>query len=123
MVIAEQKQELLYATAYALYETGDYAGATDVFTTLCLKSPFSEVYWRGLASSRQMQKEYEAALPAWALVALLCEKDPLPHFHAAECYLSLQNREEALKALKAAEGLLTTSQEHARLKEKIQILG
>lgn len=92
-----------YSYAFSLYQGGNYTQATTLFSELVLLNPFDEKLWRGLASSRQMSQEYEAALQAWALVALLQESDPLPHFHAAECYLSLHDTEEAMKALDVAE--------------------
>ncbi len=108
-----------YATAFGLYEKGDYRGAAQLFTQLVLTDPYSEHYWRGLASSKQMAQDYLAAVHAWAMLALLKEKDPLPHFHAAECFLSLDEKEEALKALDAALEL-TGKNEH--LREKINLL-
>lgn len=92
----------LYTTAYELYEKGDYRGAAQLFTQLVLTDPFSEHFWQGLASAKQMASDYKAALHAWALVSLLKEGDPMPHFHAAECSLSLEEKQDALKALDAA---------------------
>ena len=108
-----------YSTAFGLYEKGDYRGAAQLFTQLVLTDPFSIHYWQGLASSKQMAREYHAAVHAWSLVALLRENDPLPHFHAAECFLSLDEKEDALKALDAALDLCH-GDEH--LREKIHLL-
>jgi type III secretion system low calcium response chaperone LcrH/SycD len=108
-----------YATAFGLYESEDYRGAAQLFTQLVLTDPYSEHYWRGLASSKHMAKEYQAALHAWSMVALLNEKDPMPHFHAAECCLSLDDKEDALKALDAA---LDLCGEDESMREKINLL-
>ncbi len=113
-----EQERQFYAIAFGLYEKGDYRGAAQLFTQLVLTDPFSEHYWQGLASSRQMAREYLAAVHAWSLVALLKEKDPLPHFHAAECLLSLDDKEEALKALDAALEFCRNE----RLREKINLL-
>lgn len=113
-----EQERQFYAIAFGLYEKGDYRGAAQLFTQLVLTDPFSEHYWQGLASSRQMAREYLAAVHAWSLVALLKEKDPLPHFHAAECLLSLDDKEEALKALDAALEFCNDD----RLREKINLL-
>jgi type III secretion system low calcium response chaperone LcrH/SycD len=114
--LAMQRQ--LYATAFEMYEKGDYRSAWQLFTQLVLSDPFSEHYWLGLASSKQMARDYKAATYAWSLVALLKEGDPMPHFHAAECFLSLDEKEEALKALDAALNLC----KEERLHEKINLL-
>lgn len=116
--IPPDQERPFYANAFGLYERGDYRAAAQLFTQLVLTDPFSEHYWMGLASSKQMAREYLAAVHAWSLVALLKEGDPLPHFHAAECLLSLDEKEEALKALDAA--LACCDDE--TLKEKINLL-
>ena len=97
-----EKERPFYAIAFGHYEQGNYRMAAQLFTELVLTNPFSEHYWHGLASAKQMAREYEAALHAWGLLALLKEGDPLPHFHAAECLLALHDKEEGLKALEAA---------------------
>jgi|SRR5579862_2159599 len=117
-----EEQEELYGIAFQLYELGNYPHAGQFFKKLVLCNPFAEKYWRGLASCHQMQKEYLAAIQAWTSSALLEDKDPLPHFHAAECLFSLGEKEEALHALQAAESLLTRNEQHALLRNKIMVL-
>lgn len=116
-----ENEEIVYAAAFGLYEKGDYARASDLFTHLVLRSPFDAKFWLGLASARQMDKKYQESLHAWAIVAFLKMEDPMPHFHAAECLLSLQQNEEALKALRCAENNLTAN-DASGLKEKITLL-
>ncbi len=118
--LPQAQQEILYGTSRGLYEAGNYAEASDFFTQLILSEPFHELYWRGLAGARQMEKKYPEALHAWALVALLADRDPLPHFHAAECFLSLNDKPQALKALDCAQERLST--DHAELRAKINLL-
>ncbi|MBS0653726.1 MAG: SycD/LcrH family type III secretion system chaperone [Verrucomicrobia bacterium] len=121
--LSREEQNGLYATAFKLYNDGNYETAAELFTKLVLSAPFNHGFWKGLASSEQMKKEYTAALHAWCMVVLLNDKDPLPHFHAAECYLSQGNAEEANKALNAAEQLLDLeTDEGKRLAEKINLL-
>jgi type III secretion system low calcium response chaperone LcrH/SycD len=117
-----QEQEELYTLAYQLYDQGRYGDCVHCFTKLALCNPFIQPYWSGLASSHQMQKSYKEALPAWGVAALLNEKDPLPHFHAAECYFSLKEFDEAVKALNSAEVLLTDTPRDLNLLEKIHVL-
>jgi type III secretion system low calcium response chaperone LcrH/SycD len=114
-----EMEQQFYATAFGLYEKGDYRGASQLFTRLVLTDPCSAHYWQGLASSKQMAREYMAAVHAWSMIALLQESDPLPHFHAAECFLSLEEKDEALKALDVA---LDLCQDDERLCSKIHLL-
>ncbi|NGX39069.1 MAG: Chaperone protein IpgC [Chlamydiae bacterium] len=98
----QKKIETLYSIAYDMYERGDYSKASDLFTQLVLRQPYVPRFWKGLASCRQMQKEYKRALHAWASLALLEGTSPHPHYHAAECYLSLGEKVEARKAFQCA---------------------
>ena len=119
---SEAEEQQLYAIGYQLYESGDYARAVHYFTKLVLTEPYLQKNWRGLASCRQMLKEYDRATYAWAIVAFLEEEDPLPHFHAAECLFSLNNKEDGLKALYAALALINNASQQAHLKDKINML-
>ena len=115
-----EEQENLYASGFSSYTSGNFAQASTLFSSLVLANPYEERYWRGLASAKQMEEQYEEALRAWAMVALIVDNDPMPHFHAAECLTSLHDGEEALKALNMAEGLL--KDDASELKDKIQLL-
>jgi type III secretion system low calcium response chaperone LcrH/SycD len=117
-----KEAETIYASAYSLYETSQYSQAGDIFLQLIFSNSFEQKYWRGLAASRQMESKFEEALHAWSLVALLVEQDPLPHFYAAECFISLKNKEEALIALLAAEERLKDDGQSHLLHAKIECL-
>jgi len=115
-----KQRETLYSSAYGMYQVGDYVQAADLFTLLTLNEPYELRFWKGLASCRQMQREYKAALHAWGIVCLLGGHSPISHFHAAECYLSMGEIKEAAKALECAEFHLKSKKEP--LSEKIEEL-
>lgn len=100
--LSESEWQHVYQTAYDCYEKEEYRTAGKLFTRLVLSNPFMGPFWTGLASAKQMSRDYEAAIRAWALSALLDLDNPMPHLHAAECYLYLEQKEEAQKALNAA---------------------
>lgn len=100
---SKEERETLYAAAFGKYQIGEYNQAGDFFTMLLLHDPYDTRFWKGLAASKQMEKNYRAALRAWAIFALLTGHSPMGHFHAAECYLSMGAKEEAKKALHLAE--------------------
>lgn len=110
--------ENCYASAFGLYDIGNYEEAAGLFTFLALQDPFDARFWKGLASSRQMNREYQAALPAWANYCLLSREDPMGHFHAGECFLSMGEKNQALKAFQLAEVDL----KEGPIWEKIQLL-
>ncbi len=121
-LIASEEHPSLYAAAYASYEAGDYEKALELFLALTQSAPFDKAHWKGLASTQQMLSDYEAALHAWSIAALLNEQDPWVHFHAAECLLSLGDRHQASKALMMSESRLDTDPSHAELRNKIELL-
>lgn len=95
--------EALYSTAYSYYQNGLYDDSIRIFRLLATMDPYEKKYWVGLGASCQQHKEYKNALKAYSSAAMIDFDDPAPHLHAAECYLSLENVEEALKALTIAE--------------------
>jgi type III secretion system low calcium response chaperone LcrH/SycD len=98
--------EAFYAHAYDLYQLGKTLDALEVFQVLCSKYPLENRFWLGLAAACQESANYARALQAWAMSALLDPENPYPHFHAAECATSLNQKEAALLALAEAKALL-----------------
>ena len=116
------EQKMIYTSAFTFYQQQSYEQAEQLFVQLCTANPFQEIFWRGLASSLQMQCKWKESLHAWCLSALLADQDPLPHFHAAECFFSMNDREEASKALLQAEKRIGSQDSFEGLKGKIAIL-
>jgi type III secretion system low calcium response chaperone LcrH/SycD len=114
---AEKKREA-YELGYILYSSREYRKAACLFAHLVIANPLMDCFWRGLASCKQLLKEYEIALEAWKAVCSLQPKESLGYFHAAECYLSIENKKEALQNLDKAEQLCTDES----LLNRIQLL-
>ncbi len=113
---------VLYSLGYSLYEAGDYAHSKKIFQQLVISKPLEQKYWFGLASSLQLERHYNEALIAWSMSALILDEDPFPHFHAAECLISLNQQEEAAKALKASKTRITATPEHLNIKNQIEVM-
>lgn len=120
--LTPEEQKSLYLSAFTLYRQKQYSIAEPLFIQLCLANPFEQSFWRGLASSLQMLGKLKGALRAWCATALLQDEDPLPHFHAAECFYLLKETQEATKALLQAEKRLQGAKELEILQENITIL-
>lgn len=112
--------EQFYAFGFSQYQAGNWTKAMEVFQILCARRPLNARFWFGLGASLQEKKDYENALRAWAMTALLDPNSPYPHFHAAECSLSLKSLPNASFALKEAETRIKES-EHP-LKQRISLL-
>jgi type III secretion system low calcium response chaperone LcrH/SycD len=115
----ESEVEQFYAYGFAQYGTGNWNEAADVFRVLCTRRPLEARFWFALGAALQEAKSYTDALHAWAMAALLRAEDPFPHFHAAECYFSLEEKGEAAKALGEAS---SRAGDRHPLQEKIALL-
>ncbi len=120
--ISNYEMEKLYEEAYAYYENEQYLKAVTVFRWLVLFNSYEPKYWMGFAASEQLLERYEKALHAYAVVSLLESENPYPHYHAYECYMLLDNKEDADKALALAKRRCENSSNYDELKQEIEEL-
>lgn len=117
--VTDAQAEQFYAYAFAQYRCGGLQKATEVFHVLCVRRPLEARFWFGFAASLQEGKNYEEALRAWAMTALLDKANPYPHFHAAECSFSMNNLRDAALALQEVERRI---EKNHPLEDKIPLL-
>jgi type III secretion system low calcium response chaperone LcrH/SycD len=118
-LLSDAEVESFYLSAYSHYNSGHWTEAADIFRLLCTRRPLDARFWFGLGAALQEGSSYFDALHAWAMAALLKQEDPYPHFHAAECYFSLGEYEDAAKSLKEAALKIETNHP---LEERISLL-
>lgn len=109
---------LKYIEATNLYNNGCLKLAKDLFYELILKDPFKWEFWYSIAAVYQMEKNYEKAVLAYKKAAILNSKDARIFFHLAECFLSLDDKMNALSNLDMAKNNCVD----AILKDKILVL-
>jgi type III secretion system low calcium response chaperone LcrH/SycD len=117
--LSNSSLETLYEQAYDSYTKGKGMEAARYFGLLIALNPFQQKFWMGLAASQQLEKKYDKALQAYALAALLDDRDPIPHYHAAQCYLAMGNKKDAIKALELAEAHASVHSSLAPLRNRI----
>lgn len=101
--ITDAEMEAVYSLGFNFYQTGNIENAEKVFKFLVLFDHFEPKYWIGLGAILQIKKAFEGAITAYSYASFLNIHDPKPQYHAAECYLALGDRENALSALAALE--------------------
>ncbi len=116
--LSAQGADYFYSHGFALYNGGNVPEALEVFEVLSAQRPLESRNWVAFASSLQELKEYERALRGWAMAAILDDSNAYPHFYAAQCHLSLGQKEEANTALSAAAKRAATEE----LQDKIKLL-
>lgn len=116
--------EAIYAYAYQFYANGHFEEARSLFSLLTVMQPDQLNYWMGLGACLQMQKKYEKALEAYAAAALIDvdSLNPLPHFYAAECLLSLKDVTRALQALESAHTIAIKDETYEQLIVHINLI-
>lgn len=114
--------EELYSEAYTAYNADDFEQALLFFRWLALFNPFEVKYWMGYGACNQLLNYNEPALKAYAMAALLDTKDPYPHYHAYECYTSMQEEKEAQIALEDARVRAKKQPVYSDLRQEIELL-
>lgn len=97
----EERLEILYAVAYSLYNSEKYDEAVKVFRALCVYDGTQVRFWIGLGGCLQQLGNLEDAAEVYAMGATMSGlKDPEPMFYAAQCFLKLKRREDAINTLR-----------------------
>jgi cytochrome c-type biogenesis protein CcmH/NrfG len=73
------------------------------FRVLCAMDCDDPKHWLGLGAAYQMLKDYDEALPAYGLAAVLDQTNPQVHLHAADCFIALKRIPDARNALALAD--------------------
>lgn len=120
--LSENSRRAIYASAYHQYHHARYEDASKSFRLLAILDPFTKEHWMGLGASKQLLKKYEEAKQSYAVASLLDFNDPNPHLHAAECYLSQGEINEAMKALKMAKERCSHNENDQSLKKRISVM-
>lgn len=88
--ISDDTMEAIYTQAYTLYNQAKYRDASYIFRLLMLLDFTTPKYVLGLAACAHRMQEYTNAANLYFLCAALDPTNPLPHFHATDCYIQLK---------------------------------
>lgn len=121
-VISKEAEKELYSMAYSFYNNGKFQEALDCFLYLVRANTETAKNWNGLAATHQRLGNYLEAIGAYAVGALLDDKDPQIHMHAADCFFAINEGTQALDALKTAELLANGQEKYHQLLSRIAAL-
>lgn len=99
---SDAKIEAIYGQAYRLYNTGRYQEAIELFRLLVGLDSAEARYTLGLAACFHMLKEYENAAKIYLVAGILDPKNPIPNFHASDCYIQMKDPASAILFLEMA---------------------
>ena len=102
MGLSDSMVEGIYGQAYRLYNTGKYREAGQLFRLLIMINGTEAKYAMGLAACLHMLKDYKAASEAYMLCTAIDANNPIPHYHASDCYMQMKDKISALISLELA---------------------
>jgi type III secretion system low calcium response chaperone LcrH/SycD len=116
--LSDQAIEGIYGQAYRLYNTGKYKDASQLFRLLITLNPTEPKYTLGLAACFHMMKEYSTAAEVYTIGGVLDPQSPIPHYHASDCYLQMDDKISAIIALEMAVKRAGERAEFQQLKDR-----
>lgn len=120
--LGDDTMEAIYSQAYTLYNQGRYKEASYIFRMLMLLDYATPKYPMGLAACQHRQKDYKSAANIYLLCGTLEPTNPLPHYHAADCYMQLNYSMMALFSLGLAIKAAGTQPQYAIIKERASLM-
>lgn len=120
--INDETMEAVYTQGYNLYGQGKYKEASHVFRLLMLMDFTTPKYVLGLAACAHRLKDYRNAANLYLLCATLDPNNPLPHFHAADCYLQVKLPTVALFSLNSAISAAAEQKQYTLIKERALLM-
>jgi len=116
--LSDQMIEGIYGQAYRLYNTGKFKEASQLFRLLVMIDSVEAKFTMGLAACMHMMKEYKAAAEAYMLCGVIDGRTPIPHFHASDCYLQMDDKPSAIISLEMAIKRCAEKTEFKTLKDR-----
>ncbi len=101
--LTDGEMEAVYSLGFSFYNTGRYDDAEKVFRFLVLFDHLNARYWTGLGAVQQVKKLYGDAITSYGYASFLDLENPKPQYFAAECFLAMGDKDNALSAIAALE--------------------
>lgn len=120
--LGDETMEAIYGQGYNLYNQGRYKEASYIFRLLMLLDYVTPKYILGLAACLHRMKDYNTAANVYLLCGTLDTGNPLPHYHAADCYLQLNLPVMAVFSLDLAITAAGTQPQYAIIKERATLM-
>ena len=91
--------ESAYHMAYGLYQQGRYDESEKIFQYFSIYEYADRRFWMGWAACLQKLKKYDFAIKAYSVATMIDVGNPDAPFHAAECYIAMQDWDKAKHSL------------------------
>lgn len=116
--ISDDALEGIYSYGYNLYNQGRYQDSSYIFRFLSMIDYQKVKYLVGLAACLHQLEDYFDAIPLYMLAGQLDPENPLPFFHASDCFIKLNQLESAVAALDLCLMHAGDNEKYTAVKEK-----
>lgn len=120
--LGDDTMEAIYGQGYNLYNQGKYKEASYVFRLLMMLDYLTPKYSMGLAACLHRMKDYKNAANTYLLSATLDTSNPMPHYHAADCYMQLGVKIAAIFSLNLAIQAAGSQPQYSVIKERATLM-
>lgn len=100
--LTDNQMEAFNSAATSLYEEQHYDKSASVYLLLSFLDGCQPAFWLGFGNSEYYNKNYETALRAYEMAALVNPSDFQCHLYASHCHHKLDQLDEALKSVDKA---------------------
>lgn len=94
--------EGMYGQAYHQFNNGRYDDASIIFRLLVILNPADARFTMGIAACHHMKHEYPQAAQMYSICGLIDVENPMPFYHASDCWIKQDNIPDAINALNLA---------------------
>ncbi|MFA6914782.1 MAG: SycD/LcrH family type III secretion system chaperone [Parachlamydiales bacterium] len=120
--IPHEVLDFTYDEAYRMYRNGHFEKAQQYFELLNLLDSKDKNFILGLAACLQMRKLYKNAADVYDVLANTIPTSPLPHFYKYECFMQMNQYDEAKASLEKVIELAGTSPEFIQMSDKAKMM-
>lgn len=110
--------ESMYIQAVHFYNTAQYAESARAFHALLILQPAESKFYIGLGACHQMLGDYQNAITAYGAVGIYDPENPVPHYHASDCYAKQDLIAAAIAELEIAIELCGSQAQYAMMKDR-----
>lgn len=100
MGFSDSYLEMIYAYAYNLFQAGQYKKASEAYRVLIFLNAKEAKFYQALAACLHREKEYLEAASYYIAATVINKEDPMPFYHAHDCFLKSNNVPGAILMLK-----------------------
>lgn len=120
--LSDDEIESMYALGFSQFQAGRFEEAEKIFAFVCTMEHRERKYWMALGAARFNRQQYETAVMAYSMAAIMAPGDPEPPLQAADSLMKLGDAERARSALELAIENAGAEPAHAKIRAKAEAL-